>query len=243
MLGRSIYKKVGWLSWGSFALVAVSCSEVATKSAPVELPTPSAARPQTMAAPRSPAAAGPRGTGQGFREMVWNPELGSAPTYQLGADNTLSAQPVAADTLTLRQPAEASDAGGSVTFSSEPLAAPHILLGHAALKLRASLSAADANFYVELSDVSADGAEVLVNDGFLKASHRASHVGPEPVTIGVAVDYVIQIRPDHHRFAMGHRVRVRISGGDSMSLAPSAQPVEITIHTGEGSALYMPAGF
>jgi predicted acyl esterase len=42
-----------------------------------------------------------------------------------------------------------------------------LLVGHPVLHLRATLSAADANFYVELVDVDDKGVESLVNDGFL----------------------------------------------------------------------------
>jgi predicted acyl esterase len=186
---------------------------------------------------------GPRGVGQGFRELTWNPERSTQPTYQLGSDSTLALTAAASDTLTFHEPAAPNTSGGSVTFTSAPLSEDHVLAGHPALKLTATLSAADANFYVELLDVDTEGEETLVNDGFLKASHRNSDVAPEPVMPGVAIEYTIAIRPDHHRFVAGNSVRIRISGGDSMSLVQPAEPVDVTLQTGSASALHMPLGW
>jgi predicted acyl esterase len=59
-----------------------------------------------------------------------------------------------------------------------------VLIGRPVLDLRATLSAADANFYVHLLDVDDKDMETLVNDGYLKASHRTSHTSPEPVRVG-----------------------------------------------------------
>jgi predicted acyl esterase len=186
---------------------------------------------------------GPRGVGgKGWRELTWNPTTNSTPSYQLGSDNTLAPMATATAAVTFKEPAEPKDAGGSATFTTAPLSADHVLVGHPALHLRATLSAADANFYVELIDVNAKGEETLVNDGFLKASHRKSDTTPEAVTAGTAIDYVIAIRADHHRFVAGNSLRIRISGGDSMSLVP-AERVDIMLQTGEASTLHMPPGW
>jgi predicted acyl esterase len=89
----------------------------------------------------------------------------------------------------------------------------------------------------------ATSKETLVNDGFLKASHRDSDATPMPVTPGTAIDSVIPIRAQHDRFVAGHSVRLRISGGKSTSLAPVAEPVDISIQAGSASALYLSPGW
>jgi predicted acyl esterase len=182
---------------------------------------------------------GPRGVGKGWQEVTWSPAPSTIATYELGADATLAAAPAMQGVVTFHEPAEPDAAGGSATFTTAPLGVDHVFMGHAALHLRATLSAADANFYVELIDVDAAGTEALVNDGMLKASHRASDITPQPVTPGVANDYVIDIRADHDRFVAGHQLRLRISGGKSTSFVPSAEPVDISIQTGSASALYL----
>jgi len=141
------------------------------------------------------------------------------------------------------EPAEPEQTGGSASFTTAPLDVDRVLMGHVELHLRATLSAPDANFYLELIDLDAKDAETLVNDGFLKASHRDSDTDPQPVPVGTAIDYVIPIRADHYRFVAGHRVKLRLSGGKSMSLVPPSQPVDIAIQPGAASALYMAPGW
>lgn len=179
--------------------------------------------------------------GNGYQEVDWNDVLANptALTYQLGADGTLSSG-ASSGTVTFHEPAEPTDANGSVTFTTAPLGTDHVLLGHPTLTLEATLSANDANFYAELIDVAPDGKETVVNDGFLKASHRLSHVTPTAVTPGVPVVYEIGIRADHYRFFADHRVRLRISGASSKTLVPMEIPVDITISTGSASTLQLP---
>jgi predicted acyl esterase len=141
--------------------------------------------------------------------------------------------------VTIHEPAEPDAKGGSATFTSSALAADHSLLGHAELHLRATLSAPDASFYVELIDLDDKNRETLVNDGFLKASHHESDTDPKPVAAGVPFDYVVPIRAHHYRFVAGHSVRLRISGGKSTSLVPAATPVDIMIQTGSASTLHL----
>lgn len=183
---------------------------------------------------------GPRGVGQGWRELSWNSAINPTPSYHLGADNTLSSDATATGSISFREPLDPTEAGGSVVFTTTPLDRDHVLAGHPTLHLRATLSASDANFYVELIDVQPNGEESLVNDGFLKASHRSSNTTPEPAIPGSPLDYVIAIRADHYRFAAGNRLRIRISGGDSMSLVPPEESVEVTLETGNSSTLHMP---
>ena len=107
---------------------------------------------------------------------------GTAPlTYQLGSDQTLTPSAAAAQPIKFHQPAEATVGGGALTFSTAPLDKDRVLVGRPRLAFRATLSAPDANFYVTLLDVDAMGTETLVNDGYLKASHRTSHTTPTPV--------------------------------------------------------------
>ncbi len=178
---------------------------------------------------------GPRGTGQGWRQVAsWLGHQAPTARLHLAADGSLSAASSSA-TVRFHEPSAATEPGGSLTFSSPPLERDRVLLGHARLTLRATLSAADANFYVELLDVAPGGEERLVNDGFLKASTRDSKTQPTPVQVGQPVDYAIAIRPQHHRFVAGHRVRLRVSGGPKESLAQPAA-VDVEVQTA-GSAL------
>jgi hypothetical protein len=177
----------------------------------------------------------PKGTSHGYRELSsWVPEGVNPVVYQLSSDGTLLENVAATGVVKFHEPGEAN-----ATFSSAPLDAGHVLLGHASLDVRARLSAADANFYVQLFDVDSADKETFVNDGFLKASHRTSHITPEPVPVGELINYHIAIRPQHYRFASGHRVRVRIWSGPSQDLA-QPQPVDVTLETGPSARLRLP---
>jgi hypothetical protein len=107
------------------------------------------------------------------------------------------------------------------------------------LALRATLSASDANFYVQLLDVDPSNKETFVNDGFLAASHRMSDVTPQPVQAGQAIDYAIPIRAQHYRFAAGHRARIRLWAGAKADVVRPAA-VDVTVETGSHSVLSLP---
>jgi hypothetical protein len=175
-------------------------------------------------------------------ELAWTAGV-DGPSYALGPDGTLTTEPAPAGTVSFHEPRQPTVDGGSVTFSTEPLDADHVLAGHASLSLNATLSAEDANFYVEIVDVDALGNETTVNDGFLRASHRQPDDGPQPVAPDEAVDYQIPIRAEHHRFEAGHRLRVRVSGGPSNMLVPTEEAVSVTITTGPASSLRLPASW
>ncbi|MEX5707128.1 CocE/NonD family hydrolase C-terminal non-catalytic domain-containing protein [Parafrankia sp. FMc6] len=59
---------------------------------------------------------------------------------------------------------------------------------------------------------------------------------PTPVTAGEPTAFEIGIRPVHHRFAAGHRIGVRVSGGAADVLTPNASPVDVTVSTGPGTS-------
>jgi predicted acyl esterase len=183
---------------------------------------------------------GPKAKSSGWRELsTWVPEGTSPVTYQLGSGGALTLSASPGQPVTLREPSESNGNSGAATFTSEPLDQDHVLLGRPVLDFRAKLSATDANFYVELLDVDQDNKATLVNDGFLKASHRKSHVTPEPVKVGESVDFHLEVRAQHYRFAAGHRVRLRITSGLRKNLVqPSA--VDVTIETGAAATLRMP---
>jgi uncharacterized protein len=195
---------------------------------------------------------GPIGTGRGWRELDgWDPAGRHPEVWTLAADGVLTPpdppnlpsptrQPSPdGESVHFAEPSEPTDPGGSVTFTSAPLADDRVLLGRAGLGLVATLSAGEAHLYVELLDVDTDGQEVLVNDGFLAASHRRSHTHPEPAPVGQELTLHVAIRPAHHRFVAGHSVRLRVSGGGQERLTPPPEAVEIRIATA-ASTLRLP---
>jgi predicted acyl esterase len=195
-------------------------------------------------APTFTSFEGPAGVGAGWCELDgWDPSGALGAAWCLGADGSLALDADARGTVLLHQPAAPDVAGvavDAVTFTSAPLVADEILVGHPSLTFRATLDAPDAHFYVELLDVGVDGDEAWVNDGFLAASHRRSHTDPEPVPVGEATEFRVDIRAHHHRFRAGNRVRVRVSGGSSSKLTPPPAPVTVTMETGRTAVLLLP---
>ena len=106
--------------------------------------------------------------------------------------------------------------------------------------LKVTLDNTDANFHIQLFDVAPDGTAVLVNDGFLKASHKDSHESPSPITPGQSNTYAFKVYPDHWRFVAGHRIRLVLSGGDPGALMPPP-PVTVSVATDrDGSYVNFP---
>lgn len=180
------------------------------------------------------------GARDSFRELsAWVPSGSDAMDFQLGSDGSMAPVASASRPLTFHEPGEAAQPNAALTFTSAALSTDRVLLGHPSLKIRATLSADDANFYVQLLDVSEEDEETLVNDGFLKASHRTSHVDPEAVPMGKAVDYQIEVRAQHYRFKSGHRVRLRLWGGAEDALI-QPPPVDVKVETGSHATLRLP---
>ena len=67
-----------------------------------------------------------------------------------------------------RQPAQ----GGAVVFESEPSAADMMMMGTASVDLFLNSPVEDADLQVTLSEVRADGKEMFIQSGWLRASHR-----------------------------------------------------------------------
>jgi hypothetical protein len=182
----------------------------------------------------------PAGAGTGWRLLPeWVPSGQDAVTWHLGVDGTL-AHDAPEGVVTLEQPREPDDEHGACTFTSTPLETDRVLVGWTVLAFDAVLSAPDAHFYVELLDVAPGGEATVVNDGFLKASHRHSHVAPEPVPPGGSERFEIRVRATHWRFVAGHRVAVRISAGGRDRLEPVTDAVRVEIRTGPTATLSLP---
>lgn len=69
--------------------------------------------------------------------------------------------------------------------------------------------------------------------GWLKASHRDSHVTPTPLVPGRAYEFPIDVCAAHWRFAKGHSVRIAVSSGDYPKIQADAPPGTVTVHSGE----------
>lgn len=121
--------------------------------------------------------------------------------------------------------------GTAAWFLSDPLDEDLVLVGSSSLDLWITSNLGDTDLEVTLSEVHPDGAEVLVQGGWLRASHRTldpdRSTPTRPVQSHLAADVTplpddrfepvrIEIFPVAHVFRSGSRVRVTIDapGGD-----------------------------
>lgn len=192
------------------------------------------------------------GAGRGWREFPRWPPPGTRPvSWALTHDGhvaPVAGPPATASYTTL--PGDVGDNGiadnGSTSpterpgqvlvFDSAPLESDLPIAGSVVVDLRAALSYSDANFKAVLYDVAPDGTATFLNEGYLKAGHRRSDEHPAAVTPGEVTTFPIRIFPMDWRFAAGHRLRLRIYGGESTELVPEPVPVTTTVSLGEGGS-------
>jgi len=113
--------------------------------------------------------------------------------------------------------------GTARSYTSEPLAADTVALGSASLDLWIASTAPDTDFQATLTEVRADGQEMYVEKGWLRASHRKldetkstalrpyqTHAQADfaPLVPGQVTPVRIEIFPFGHVFRKGSRIRV-----------------------------------
>lgn len=123
-------------------------------------------------------------------------------------------------------------AGRALAFTSEPLAADLVLIGHGSVDLWLRSDAADADLEVTLTEVRPDGQESLVQLGWLRASHRGLLPGStelrpradhyrEHCNALVADEWNlvrVELMPVSHLFRAGSQLRLLVDApGGSMA--------------------------
>ena len=133
-----------------------------------------------------------------------------------------------------------SEDSRSLTYDSEPLAAPLELLGFPEAQLVLSCDRPIALVSVRLCEVLESGASLLVTRGQLNLCHRSSHAEPEPLVPGEEYEVTVQLDAIGHRFAAGSRLRLSISPCYWPLAWPSPEPVTLELRHGSGAALVLP---
>ncbi|MDO8671327.1 MAG: CocE/NonD family hydrolase, partial [Dehalococcoidia bacterium] len=117
-----------------------------------------------------------------------------------------------------------------LTYTTQPLASDTEVTGHSLVRLWATSTAKDSDFFVFLRDVDEKGVSTVVSRGQLRASHRAISTPPYSyfglpwhrsnkedlmdLPGGQAVEVAIDLLPTSYIFRAGHRIRVTITGAD-----------------------------
>jgi hypothetical protein len=133
----------------------------------------------------------------------------------------------------------AMDARG-LTYTSAPLARDSEVTGHPVAHLWLECTARDADVFVFLEEVEADGSSRYVTEGALRASMRATGEPPYE-RLGLPyqrcsaadardlpdepVELVFDLLPTSNLFDAGHRIRLTILGADALNArTPRSDP-------------------
>jgi uncharacterized protein len=132
------------------------------------------------------------------------------------------------------------DDGASLVFDGAPLVTDLDLLGAPVLELEFSVDRPMAQVAVRLSDVFPDGAAQRASYAVFNLNHLGGHDKPQALTPGQRYRARIKLNDLGHRFAAGHRLRLAISTTYWPLIWPVAEPVTLTVHTGD-TRLMLPA--
>jgi len=162
---------------------------------------------------------------------VYNPSSGaSKPMGREGPDGFLPYAPLD----------PRLDEPQGLTFTMPVLKQPLPLAGPTELRFWAITEASNMDWAGRLIDVAPDGSTRLITEGWLRASFRAvdparSRPGapylPDdhelPVTIGLPIEYRMDIWDIAYTLAPGHRLRLWLSSADT----PTHEPLEVAAAT------------
>jgi len=214
---------------------------------------------------REPAVVCIEDAGEFRGEDAWPPErVEEAPLY-LRADGALDLRPpVTAGADSFEYDPAVGMAGGkhgcgafppwgmpldqrvddalSLCYNFGPLQADAEVIGVPRAILHVATTADAAAIVVRLCDVAPDGTSALVTRGYLNATHRHSHVDPEPLVPGETYELEVELLACAYRFGAGHRIRVSICGADFQNAWPTPKPYTSTVHRSpdEPSRLLLP---
>ena len=118
----------------------------------------------------------------------------------------------------------------SLAFTSAPLQAPVEILGFPTVRLYVAASEPVAHVAVKLCDVAPDGASLLVTRGVLNLTHRTGHSAPTPLTPRTIYPVTIELGSISHVFAVGHCLRLSMSGADWPLVWPAPRPYALTLY-------------
>jgi putative CocE/NonD family hydrolase len=131
------------------------------------------------------------------------------------------------------------DDGGSLVFTSAPLAETFEILGAPKLKIRFSSDKPQALLVVRLNDVAPSGASTKVCPGYLNLTHRDSHEHPTALVPGHFYEAEVELDDIAHAFPPGHRIAVAISTTYWPVAWPSPELATVTFDLA-GTALHLP---
>ncbi len=120
----------------------------------------------------------------------------------------------------------------SLTYTSEPLTEPLVVIGFPEAILHLSCTAPVAHVVIRLADVAPDGPSSLVSMGILNLTHRQSHTDPQPLTPGEIYEIKVTLKATGYCFLPGHRLRLSVASAAWPIIWPSPYRADNTLHRG-----------
>ena len=102
----------------------------------------------------------------------------------------------------------------SLTYTSEPLAAPLEIGGTVTATLFVSSDAVDTDFTVNLTDVAPDGTSYLLREGALRMRFREGLDKEVFMEKGKVYEIIINLNDISHVFNEGHRIRIAVASSN-----------------------------
>ncbi len=147
----------------------------------------------------------------------------------------------------LNYPDMTSNDEQSLTYTTAPLSEDLPVTGHPVVTLFVQSTSDDADFYVLLEEVDANGKSRYVTEGILRASHRQLADAPwnnvglpyqrsferdkSKLPIGQVTKLQFDLHPVSQIFNAGHRIRIAVMGADKDNTEPPPAPdATISIH-------------
>ncbi|MBN8817601.1 MAG: CocE/NonD family hydrolase [Sphingomonas sp.] len=201
--------------------------------------------------------------GAASKPTRWYFDGGRSGTARSVNDGTLTAAPgpAGADAFAVRYDLPGADYFAfwaqpmddkGLSYTSAPLAAPVKLVGYPIARLRVTADKPDANIFVYLDQVGADGKAQVVAFGRLALSHRKTGPAPydtmglpyhsglkadvAPLPVGQAAELAIDLTPVSRIVPAGARLRLTIAGADprqrNLKDIQQSPPPVITVERG-----------
>lgn len=194
-------------------------------------------------------------TGEWKALAEWPPRDARWMGFHLHADGVLSEHEPWPGTSTISFN-ESPFEHGNATFTTPPLVENTEVMGPSVLTLHISTNDSDALIFATLLAIGADGKELELTRGWLRASQRKlrdgcppwdpvpAHEGREPLEPGKIYELRIPVVPTARLLRAGERIALRIKGADDEPAGTSLQaiarnhlqrrrPARITIHCDE----------
>lgn len=127
---------------------------------------------------------------------------------------------------------QAQDEAKGLVFDSQPLETDVTVVGNGSAVLRVAADRHVAKAVVRLSELDAEGRSWSITYGALNLTHREGHDRPSHLEPGRAYDVTVPLGFAAHKFKRGSRIRLTVSESMWPLLAPSPQPVALTVTTG-----------